>query len=216
MKNTKYFPFERNKYFYGKILSVADFESEQKYNNNKRRTINRMLYGAGIVCGLNVIKVDDSFISVESGLALDNVGREILLDLPVMKKLSMFEGFDNDNQLSDSSYVYLCIEYDEEEKEPVHSIAGKSKDSNNDVQFNKYREGCKLYLDYDEPEEEPSETEALYFETLKIYNEEFFCQDMGRLGHDKFYSIDAVVLSLICTMLLLERSTPQPNSLSAL
>ena len=171
MKNTKYFPFERNKYFYGKILSVADFESEQKYNNNKRRTINRMLYGAGIVCGLNVIKVDDSFISVESGLALDNVGREILLDLPVMKKLSMFEGFDNDNQLSDSSYIYLCIEYDEEEKEPVHSIAGKSKDSNNDVQFNKYREGCKLYLDYDEPEEEPSETEALYFETLKIYND---------------------------------------------
>ena len=35
MKNAKYYPFERNKYFYGKLLSVDDFELEQRYTNNK-------------------------------------------------------------------------------------------------------------------------------------------------------------------------------------
>ena len=45
MKNTKLFPFERNKYFYGKLLSVDDFELEQDYMNNKRRMLNRYLNG---------------------------------------------------------------------------------------------------------------------------------------------------------------------------
>ena len=35
MKNMKYFPFERNKYFYGKLLTVDDFETEQRYMNDK-------------------------------------------------------------------------------------------------------------------------------------------------------------------------------------
>ena len=29
MKNLKSFPFERNRYFYGKLLSVEDFETER-------------------------------------------------------------------------------------------------------------------------------------------------------------------------------------------
>ena len=80
MKNLKCFPFERNRYFYGKLLSVEDFETEQKYFNDKRRTINRFLFGSGVVCGLNVVEVDDESISVERGLALDFAGREIMLD----------------------------------------------------------------------------------------------------------------------------------------
>lgn len=56
MKNLKSFPFERNRYFYGKLLSVEDFETEQKYFNDKRRTVNRFLFGSGVVCGLGVWK----------------------------------------------------------------------------------------------------------------------------------------------------------------
>lgn len=67
MKNLKSFPFERNRYFYGKLLSVEDFETEQKYFNDKRRTINRFLFGSGVVCGLGVVEVDDESISVERG-----------------------------------------------------------------------------------------------------------------------------------------------------
>lgn len=79
MKNMKYFPFERNKYFYGKLLTVDDFETEQRYMNDKRRVLNRFLYGTGVVCGLNVVPIDDMTISVEPGLALDFSGREIVV-----------------------------------------------------------------------------------------------------------------------------------------
>ncbi len=171
MKNVKYFPFERNKYFFGKLLGVGDFEAEQKYINDKRRTINRMLHGVGIACGLNVVKVDDSFISVESGLALDYVGREILIDAPVIKKLSMFDGFDQDKDPNDSSRVYLCVEYDEEQKEPIHSITNNLSSEENGIQYNKYREGYRLYLDYNEPEEQPSAAINLCENIYKLYDE---------------------------------------------
>ena len=89
MKNSKYFPFERNRYFYGKLLSVDDFELEQKYFNDKRRLINRFLFGPGIVSGLCVVEVDEQTISLETGFALDTWGREIIVDEPVLKKLSL-------------------------------------------------------------------------------------------------------------------------------
>ena len=78
MKNTQLYPFERNKYYYGMLLSVEDFNSEQKYMNDKRRLVNRLVHGTGVVSGLNVVAIDDQTISVESGLAFDNTGREIL------------------------------------------------------------------------------------------------------------------------------------------
>ena len=93
MKNLKSFPFERNRYFYGKLLSVEDFETEQKYFNDKRRTINRFLFGSGVVCGLGVVEVDDESISVERGLALDFAGREIVLDEPAVRKITELDGY---------------------------------------------------------------------------------------------------------------------------
>ena len=80
MNNAKMYPFERNHYFYGKLLSVEDFELEQKYMNDKRRLINRFLYGSGVVTGLTVIDVDEQTVSLEAGFALDCWGREIVVD----------------------------------------------------------------------------------------------------------------------------------------
>ena len=94
MKNLKYYPFERSRYFYGKLLTVDDFETEQKYMNDKRRMINRFLHGSGVVCGMNVVRVDDRTISVEMGLALDFAGREIVVDAPIIRKLDMIDGYD--------------------------------------------------------------------------------------------------------------------------
>ena len=48
MKNTKLYPFERNRYYSGKMLTSADFQAEQTYFNNKRRFINNLMYGAGV------------------------------------------------------------------------------------------------------------------------------------------------------------------------
>ena len=60
MNNSNFFPLERNRYFYGKMLTARDFETEQRYFNNKRRLLNRTLYGAGVVCGLGVYRNDDA------------------------------------------------------------------------------------------------------------------------------------------------------------
>ena len=77
MKNNQLFPFERNRYYAGKLLTSADFSAEQLYMNNKRRFLNRILFGSGVVCGLNVVNLDDLSILVESGVAIDRAGREI-------------------------------------------------------------------------------------------------------------------------------------------
>ena len=45
---------KRNHYFHGKLLDVYHFELETAYLNFKRRMLNRLVTGYGVVCGLNV------------------------------------------------------------------------------------------------------------------------------------------------------------------
>ena len=52
--NTDFFPLERNRYFYGKLLTVRDFELEQKYTRSAAQLMHRLVFGAGVVCGLSV------------------------------------------------------------------------------------------------------------------------------------------------------------------
>ena len=92
MKNIQYFSFERNQYYYGKLITQQDFVSEQQYMNDKRRLINRFLHGAGIVAGLQVVRMDERSFSLEAGLALDETGREILVDKPTIQRLDRLDG----------------------------------------------------------------------------------------------------------------------------
>ena len=60
MMNRKYYSFERNNYYYGKLLTSKDFQNEQDYINNKRRLINRVLHGVGIgVHGVRLLIAGD-------------------------------------------------------------------------------------------------------------------------------------------------------------
>lgn len=169
MKNSRYFPFERNKYFYGKLLSVDDFELEQRYVNDKRRMSNRFLYGAGIVAGLYVVRVDEKTISLESGFAMDYLGREIVVDTPVIKKLSLLEGFESCVGENDKDYVYLCLDYDEEEAGAVHNVAGNSMLQGGEEAYNKIKETYRLYLTDSEPEQENLDKTALYEQSTVLY-----------------------------------------------
>jgi hypothetical protein len=73
----------RNRYFYGKLLDVFHFEMEQKYFNEKRWLLNRLVTGYGVVCGLNVLPTSDKkSIYVTPGVALDKCGHEIILCQP--------------------------------------------------------------------------------------------------------------------------------------
>lgn len=167
MKNTKYFPFERNNYFYGKLLSVDDFRLEQKYGNDKRRMMNRFLYGTGVVTGMNVVAVDDTNLLVENGLALDDFGREIVIDEPVVRSLHMLEGFSDYEEDHDTGYLYLCVAYEEEETEAVHSISHSGAKSG--AAHNKIREGYRLFLTHSEPENFHLSSRSLFESVQTVY-----------------------------------------------
>lgn len=79
--NTPDESLERLNYFNGQRLAASDFRSEQRYHMGVRRLLNRSLYSAGIVKGLEVLKhpSDKHKVVVRSGLAFDHLGREIAL-----------------------------------------------------------------------------------------------------------------------------------------
>lgn len=160
MKNLTYIPFIRNRYFQGKLLTAEDFLQEQQYMNDKRRLMNRWTVGAGIVAGLEVIKVDDYSISLEMGLALDYTGREIMVDTPVIRKLSALEGYREATMEEGNESLYLCIGYEEESMEPVHNITNRAVHTVEEPEYNKVRECYRLYVTDDEPGEAGEQDES--------------------------------------------------------
>lgn len=157
VKNSELFPFNRNRYYKGKMLTSADFEAEQLYMNNKRRFMNQILGGSGIVCGLSVISLDDLSIMIESGVAIDDAGREIVVENSVVKKLSTLEGFESlrTNQVS------LCIRYREEENQPVYSV--NHQEGQKEYEHNRIQESYELFLQDTEDIDKPFEVETEFF-----------------------------------------------------
>ena len=155
MKNLQYFPFERNQYYYGKLMTQQDFVSEQKYMNDKRRLINRFLHGTGVVSGLQVVRMDEKSFSVEAGLALDEVGREILVSQPAVLRLDQMDGYEQLQEQSSSDAAYLCLAYQEEDVYPSRGMGSRKQGQ----VYEKSREGYRLYLTSD-PYEEDGDTLA--------------------------------------------------------
>ena len=145
MNHANLFPFERNRYFYGKLLTVRDFEVEQRYHCSKRALLNRLLHGAGVVCGLGVTASDESTLMIESGVALDYQGREIVLPETLFRKLQMLEGQET---LAGKKDAFLCLAYAQEEVEPVNATGA---DTGEERQFDLTREGYRLYLTTEPP-----------------------------------------------------------------
>lgn len=116
--------FERNKYFYGKLMAVRDFETEQSYFNEKRHLLNWLIHGIGIVCGLEVREpeIDNRKLKIKlsPGVAIDCRGREIVVGKEFAGKELEVKGTVTD----DSNYIYL--KYAECEKESVPVLANVS------------------------------------------------------------------------------------------
>lgn len=174
MKNLNYFPFERNRYYYGKLLGEQDFVDEQRYLNDKRRLQNRVMFGAGAAAGLEVVAVDEKSISVEAGLAFDFSGREILVDVPVLRRLSAIDGFDALVGQEKRRYLYLCIEYDEQEIIPAHNVMSGTAAGSGQQDYEKYKEGYHLYLTAKEPEEPVLTRQSLTEQSCVLYQDERF------------------------------------------
>ncbi|WP_367924463.1 hypothetical protein [uncultured Ruthenibacterium sp.] len=138
MLNRKYFPFQRNNYYYGKLLTARDFEEEQRYYNDKRRLANRLTGANGIVAGLGVIRADDLSLVIQAGCAYDASGREIVVPATQVVKLSTIEGF---AQLA-SSCALLGIRYDEQPAEEMYAVM----DPSGETRYNRVREQYRLTL----------------------------------------------------------------------
>jgi hypothetical protein len=130
----------RNRYFYGKLLDAFHFELEQRYFNDKRWLLNRLVTGPGVVCGLDVeLTSDKHSIVVLPGLAIDRCGREIIVpetsrpvELPPMPPYEPEKGSEyqarrqskserHDYCEQDYAHVLLC--YHECESDPVPALA---------------------------------------------------------------------------------------------
>jgi hypothetical protein len=86
--------FDRLQYFYGQMLGVRDFRTEQEFFREKIKLHNRCLHGHGIVCGLvveegEVIRAKPESgenegkcyptVEINPGLALDSEGNELVV-----------------------------------------------------------------------------------------------------------------------------------------
>lgn len=120
--------FARLDYHQGMLLSDADFKAEQRYHIGKRKFLNRMLHGSGVVCGLGITgELDGQFIEVGSGFALDCSGNEIWVSHPVKIDLSsLLPRKVKPNQAECEEKVeerpgehYIGIRYDEKGTNPV-------------------------------------------------------------------------------------------------
>ena len=146
---------------------MEDFNAEQKYMNDKRRLVNRLVHGIGVVSGLNVVAIDDQTISVESGLAFDNTGREIVIDTPVTKKLSMINGYDSAMKSGSNAYVYLCLEYNEGEKGGAYDLVSGDGGTVHD----RIKESYNLYLTSSEPDDRIDHVRDIYEQTTTVYSD---------------------------------------------
>ncbi|MBR1669738.1 MAG: hypothetical protein IJ695_03485 [Butyrivibrio sp.] len=162
MASNQVYPFERNRYYPGKMLTTADFQAEQSYHINKLRFMNSLMYGAGIVCGCGVVNLDDLSILVESGVVIDGSGREIIIDSSLVKKLSAVEGFDD----LTSDTACLCVRFKEKDIHSVYAVSHKESDQ--EYEYNLISEGYEIFLvDKDEFDEGfEMESEFLQKESL--------------------------------------------------
>ncbi|MFL6332147.1 MAG: hypothetical protein ACJ754_02280 [Pyrinomonadaceae bacterium] len=115
--------FERNRYFYGKPMTVSDFEAEQRYLIGKHRYINRLVHGAGVLCGLQVtiptgFNAERPTVELAEGAALDCCGNLIVVSRSSTAEVKGEFGL--------KGFNYLYLKYAECSKQPVMLAANGS------------------------------------------------------------------------------------------
>jgi len=142
-------PFERNSYFFGKLLTVDDFKTEQHYFMEKARVVNRTIHGAGVVYGLGVsgaeYKEEKLSFELAEGVALDGCGNLIVV--------SADRTVTRDETLDEGTPYYLYLKYDECQKERVPATGSASSCE----EFCCYNRVLETY-DFDITAEAPAES----------------------------------------------------------
>jgi hypothetical protein len=115
-------PFERNNYFYGLLMDVERFRKDQTFLDGKRRLVNRLVTGAGVVCGLDVVSAEPAgLVTIRPGVAIDALGREIVVPEP--RTIDPRQPTDAAGQPAGppltTGVVELCLAYAEVKTDPV-------------------------------------------------------------------------------------------------
>ncbi len=111
---------KRLNYFFGQFLKEKDFKDEQNYHIEALSMHNRNLHSWGIVSGLDVnFTPDKKHVIVEEGMAIDEAGRQIILDRKKNLNLSK----------SSATIIYLTISHHKTESDLVeeNGIKGFSR-----------------------------------------------------------------------------------------
>ncbi|WP_457622073.1 hypothetical protein [Persephonella sp.] len=135
-------PLKRNKYFYGKLLTVRDFEDEQRYQINKDRLSNIFSLTGGIICGLEVT-INEDRLTVNPGIAVDRCGNFIIVPSSKTIQIDDFEG----------EQAYLMINYKESETEPVSNLLSSSPCEDR-CEYNRILEGFDIFISTEKLEAE--------------------------------------------------------------
>lgn len=139
MQNRRYFPFERNSFYPGKLLTARDFEAEQRYMNDKRRLMNRLFGGSGIVAGLGVIMADDASVILQAAARSTPAAARSWCRRPGSSSSPLWRATTGSPPTAPTS----GISYGETPEEEVYSVMS---DENGAPRFNKLAEGYKLTL----------------------------------------------------------------------
>src|SRR5450830_449813 len=110
IKDIGSYPMEplRMRYFAGQFLEAKDFTEEQAYHVERRRRLNRELFGRGVRRGFSVTMRDQK-LHVQAGSAIDKKGSELWLE----KDLAL-----NEFSLPPSGAYLLCMHLEDIETNP--------------------------------------------------------------------------------------------------
>ena len=124
------------------------------------------MFGHGIVCGCSVYSLDDLSVFIDSGLAIDGLGREIVVDTSVVRKLSAIRGFEEIT----GDRVALCLRYKEEQVHPVYSV--NRSENGSEYEYNRIQEGYELFLRDADLKKRDAEWETEFLTKTLVYQDE--------------------------------------------
>jgi hypothetical protein len=141
----------RPKHFDGMLLTKEHLRAEQIYHREALKRLNRHLWGAGIVCGLEVRKTGGICIKVQPGLALDcdgnaiEVCKSVTIDLTDVCKKIYPDGCTPEDATPITKYLVLRYAEVAADPEPVLIPADECEpDHGTTCEASKYREGYCL------------------------------------------------------------------------
>ncbi len=151
---------ERVRYFSRQLITADDMRTEQEYFLQKLRRHNRMLHGAGVVCGLEVSSSPDTGaplrVAVTGGYALSPQGDEICITKTSYIDLATGGAASGDPCLpattssvvttggGQRSDVFVGVRYDECPSRPVRVTPPGCGCGDSTCDYSRTRDGWKL------------------------------------------------------------------------